>query len=428
METARARLANGEKLLFSHAPEGFDAFLCADLARALAREAEGRPAVFVHVARDVSRSAAFREALRFANPDIEILDVPGWDCQPYDRVSPHAGVVARRMTAFSRLARASSSADRPRVVTTTADCLLQRAPPKKMIAAESFSAAPGNLVKLDELCLWLEANGFLRASTVRETGEYAQRGGLIDLFPPGLPTPIRLDFFGDALESIRSFDPETQRATGQLRALDLTPMSELRLTSDAMRRFRQNYAARFGGQTRGDALYEAVSEGRRHHGMEHWLPLFYERMDTLFDYLGDAPLMLDALAEEAAVERLGQIADYYDARKEAFDLSPANANYKPLEPRELYLTADEWRDALAARASAQFSPFDAPEGHDAIDCGARPGRDFAPERNEPEVNVFQIAADHVQALRGAGKTVVVAGWSDGSCERLGHVLQEHGLR
>ena len=427
LAAAKARLSKGEKLLFSRAPDGFDAFLCADLARALAREAEGRPAVFVHVARDGARSASFREALRFANPDVEVLDVPGWDCQPYDRVSPHANVVARRMTALSRLARASSSAERPRVVTTTVDCLLQRVPPKKMVAAESFSAAPGNVVKLDELARWLEANGFLRASTVRETGEYAQRGGLIDLFPPGLPAPIRLDFFGDTLESIRSFDPETQRATGQLRALDLTPMSELRLTSDTMRRFRQNYAARFGGQTRGDALYEAVSEGRRHHGMEHWLPLFYERMDTLFDYLGDAPLMLDSLLEEAAGERLKQIADYYDARKEAHDLDPAHSGYKPLEPAALYLTRDDWRDALEARASAHFSPF-ASDRADAIDCGARPGRDFAPERNEPELNVFQAAADHVQALRGAGKSVIVAGWSDGSCERLGHVLEEHGLK
>ncbi|WP_036285776.1 transcription-repair coupling factor [Methylocystis sp. ATCC 49242] len=427
LAAAKKRLAKGEKLLFSHAPEGFDAFLCADLARALAREAEGRPVVFVHVARDSTRSAAFREALRFANPDVEILDIPGWDCQPYDRVSPHANVVARRMTALSRLARASSSEERPRVVTTTADCLLQRVPPRKMVAAESFSAAPGNVVKLDELALWLEANGFLRASTVRETSEYAQRGGIIDLFSPGMPAPIRLDFFGDTLESIRSFDPETQRATGQLRALDLTPMSELRLTSDTMRRFRQNYAARFGGQTRGDALYEAVSEGRRHHGMEHWLPLFYERMDTLFDYLGDAPLMLDALVEDAASERLKQIADYYDARKFSHDLDPAASNYKPLEPRELYLTSEEWSDALAERASAQFSPF-ASERGDAIDCGARPGRDFAPERNEPDVNVFQAAADHVQALRGSGRNVIVAGWSDGSCERLGHVLEEHGLR
>lgn len=428
LDALRKRLEKGERLLFTHAPEGFDAFLCADIARALAGKAEERPAVFVHVARDSARSASFRDALRFAAPEIDILDVPGWDCQPYDRVSPHAGVVARRMTALSRLAKTASSAERPRVVTTTVDCLLQRVPMRKQVAAESFSAAPGNVVKLDELSHWLEANGFLRASTVRETGEYAQRGGLIDLFPPGLPAPIRLDFFGDTLESIRSFDPETQRATGQMRALDLTPMSELRLTSDSMRRFRQAYAARFGGQTRGDALYEAVSEGRRYHGMEHWLPLFYERMDTLFDYLGDAPLMLDTLVDEASNERLKQIADYYDARKEAHDLDPAASGYKPLDPAALYLSAEEWRDALAQRASAQFTPFAAPERSDAIDCGARPGRDFAAERNTPDVNVFQAAADHVTALRADGRPVIVAGWSDGSCERLGHVLGEHGLR
>jgi transcription-repair coupling factor (superfamily II helicase) len=427
LDAARARLARGERLVFAHAPEGFDAFVCADLARALAKEAEGEAAVFVHVARDAARSGAFREALRFANPEIEILDIPGWDCQPYDRVSPHAEIVARRMTALSRLSRAKSSIERPRVVTTTADCLLQRVPPLKLVAAESFSAAPGNVVKLDELSRWLESNGYLRASTVRETGEYAQRGGIVDLFPPGLPAPIRLDFFGDTLESIRAFDPETQRATGQLRALDLTPMSELRLTSDSMRRFRQNYAARFGGQTRGDALYEAVSEGRRHSGMEHWLPLFYERLDTLFDYLGDAPLILDALVDDVVSERFKQIADYYDARKFAHDLDPAASTYKPLKPRELYLTQEEWSDAIAARGRAQFAAFAASETG-AIDCGARPGRDFAPERNEPDVNVFQAAADHVRALRDQGKKVIVVGWSDGSCERLGHVLAEHGLR
>ena len=200
LQAARSGLVKGERLIFAHAPDGFDAFVSADLARALAREAEGHAAVFVHVARDGARSAAFRNALRFANPDVEILDIPGWDCQPYDRVSPHAGVVARRMTALSRLTRAKSSFERPRVVTTTVDCLLQRVPPQKMVAAESFAAAPGNVVKLDELALWLESNGYLRASTVRETGEYAQRGGIVDLYPPGLPAPIRLDFFGETLE------------------------------------------------------------------------------------------------------------------------------------------------------------------------------------------------------------------------------------
>ncbi len=430
LKTALARLEKRETLLLANVPDGFDAFVAADLARALARRAEGTPAVFVHVARDGTRSASFRDALRFAAPDLEILDVPAWDCQPYDRVSPNAAVAARRMTALSRLSRAKSSAERPRVITTTIDCLLQRVPPMRLIAADTFSAAPGNVVHLDDLVRWLETNGFLRTSTVRETGEYAQRGGIIDLFAPGLPAPIRLDFFGDTLESIRAFDPETQRTTGQLRALDLVPMSELRLVSETMRRFRQAYTQRFGGETRGDALYEAISEGRRHPGAEHWLPLFYEKLDTLLDYFGETPLLLDPLLDEAASERLKQIEEYYQARKTAYDLDHLQSGYKPLAPRELYLAPSEWRELLAERAVARFSPFPpTPDaGKAAIDCGACKGRDFAPERNEPEVNVFQAAADHVAELAQVGKAVVVAAWSDGSRERLGHVLAEHGLK
>ncbi len=428
LNIALSRLKHGDKLLFARSPEGFDAFVAADLARALAAGAEGEPAVFVHVARDASRSAQFREALRFCAPFVEILDVPGWDCQPYDRVSPSAAIASRRMTAFARLARSKSSAQQPRVIATTVDCLLQRVPPRAKIAADTFSAAPGNVVEMDLLTHWLAGNGFLRASTVREAGEFAQRGGIVDLFAPSMPAPIRLDFFGNTLESIRSFDPETQRTTGQLRALDLVPMSELRLVSETMRRFRQAYTTRFGGETRGDALYETISEGRRHPGAEHWLPLFYDRLDTLFDYFGSAPLLFDAHCDDAANERQAQIADYYEARKSAYDLDPARCNYKPLPPAELYLSRDEWRLLLETRAQARFSPLEAPPGEMAsIDFGARPGRDFAPERNQPERNVFEDAAQHIKTLAGAGKRVVIAAWSEGSRERLGHVLAEHGL-
>ncbi|MGA8170282.1 MAG: CarD family transcriptional regulator, partial [Methylocystis sp.] len=428
LKTALARLEAGDKLLLANAPEGFDAFVAADLARAMAEKAEGQAAVFVHVARDATRSAQFREALRFAAPFVEILDLPGWDCQPYDRVSPSAAVASRRMTALARLARSKSSAEQPRVIATTVDCLLQRVPPRERIAADTFSAAPGNLVEMDLLTGWLSTNGFLRSSTVREPGEYAQRGGIVDLFAPSMPAPIRLDFFGNTLESIRAFDPETQRTTGQLRALDLVPMSELQLVSETMRRFRQAYTTRFGGETRGDALYETISEGRRHPGAEHWLPLFYDKLDTLFDYFGNAPLLLDPQVEDAAGERLAQVTDYYEARKSAYDIDLARSNYKPLEPRELYLTAEEWRTRLDARAQARFSPFAPAEGETAgLDFSARPGRDFAPERNQPDINVFQIAADHIKALAAQGRTVVVAAWSEGSRERLGHVLAEHGL-
>jgi transcription-repair coupling factor (superfamily II helicase) len=418
----------GERLLFANTPEGFDAFVAADLARALSgRDAEDA-AVFVHVASDASRSAQFREALRFAAPKTEILEIPGWDCQPYDRVSPSAAVAARRMTGLARLARSKSSREQPRVLAVTVDCLLQRVPPRAKVAAESFSAVPGNAVEMDLLTAWLVANGFLRSSTVREPGEYAQRGGIVDLFAPSQPAPIRLDFFGNTLESIRSFDPETQRTTGQLRSLDLVPMSELPLVTETMRRFRQGYATRFGGETRGDALYEAISEGRRHPGAEHWLPLFYERLDTLFDYFGHAPLLFDAQCEDAARERLAQIADYYGARKAAYDADPTHCNYKPLEPEALYLTQAEWSGLTSARGSAQFSPFAQPQSGTAVfDFGARKGRDFAPERNQPDVNVFEVAVDHIKTLAADEKSVIIAAWSEGSRERLGHVLTEHGL-
>src|SRR3954465_437865 len=388
LKRAVAQLEKGGSLTFQRVPDGFDAFVAADLARALARSGEGRGAVLVHVARDGQRSRAFQEAFVFAAPDIEVLDFPCWDCQPYDRVSPNAAISARRMTGLARLARSGSSVERPRIVATTLNALVQRVPPRAGIAAETFSAAPGNSVDTDELLRWFETNGYMRSSTVRETGEYAMRGGILDLWAPGMPAPVRLDFFGDTLESIRPFDPETQRSTGQLRALDLVPMSEVQLTTQSIKRFRQGYLATFGGQTRGDTLYEAVSEGRRHPGLEHWLPLFHERMDTLFDYVGDAPLAVEPHGGDAPRERFRQINDYYEARREAMEHPGGGAVYKPLPPDRLYLTENEWKKRLGDAALARLTPFAVPDGSpDVFDAGARQGRDFTPERADSSVNV-----------------------------------------
>ena len=429
LKRATAELAKKGTLVLASLPDGFDAFCIADLSRALAPAAEERAVVLVHVARDEQRARAFNEALAFAAPEIEVLDFPGWDCQPYDRVSPNAAISARRMTVLSRLARSRTAAEKPRILSTTINAILQRVPPREKVAAESFSAAPGNAVNMTSLTEWLQNNGFVRASAVRDTGEYAVRGGILDLFAPSMPEPIRLDFFGDTLESIRTFDPETQRTVATLRAVDLVPVSEVQLTSDAMRRFRQGYVAEFGGGLRGDTLYEAISEGRRHPGVEHWLPLFYDGLDTLFDYIGDAPLVLDPLTDEAATERFAQISDYYDARKSAHDSDPANSPYKPLPPDMLYLPADEWTKQLAAQGTARVTPFSPPEGGKAlvVDCAGKIGRNFAAERADEGANVFHAAAEHVRALQAQGKRVVVAGWSEGSRERLGHVLKDFGV-
>jgi transcription-repair coupling factor (superfamily II helicase) len=423
------RLRRGGAVTLSRTPEGFDAFVVADLTRTLAREAESRAVALTLVARDSLRAQGFIDALAFAAPEIEALYLPGWDCQPYDRVSPNAAIAAQRMTALARLALTRGAAERPRVLVVTVNAITQRVPPKAFVASAAFSAAPGNSVRMTDLAAWLESNGFSRAAVVRDVGDYAQRGGILDLWAPGAAAPIRLDFFGDTLESIRSFDPETQRSVGQLRALDLVPMSEAQLTTETIRRFRQGYVAEFGAPRRGDSLYETVSEGRRAIGFEHWLPLFHDRLDTIFDYVADAPIVLDARAEEAAEARFALIADYYSARKTGNEVDPATADYRPLKPERLYLTADDWRQRLATAPLARLTPFDAAPGDiHAIDCGGRVGRDFAPERQDENVNVFEAAAAHVRSLRQRGLRVVVAGWSDGSRERLSHVLAEHGLK
>ncbi len=423
---AKTLLSAGGSLTLARLPDGFDAFVVADLTRSLREAMEGRPAVLVHVARDGQRARAFREALAFAAPEIEALSLPAWDCQPYDRVSPNAEITGRRMIALSRLARSRTSLSRPRILSTTVNAMLQRVPPKAWLSAASFSAAPGNAIAMNDLIGWLESNAFQRASTVRDAGEYAVRGGIVDLFAAGMALPVRLDFFGETLESIRTFDPETQRTQGQLPAIDLVPMSEVQFTQETMRRFRQAYVAEFGAQTRGDLLYEAVSEGRRYPGIEHWLPMFFAGMDTAFDYVQNCPIVLDAHAEDAAGERLAQILDYYEARKSAHDMDAAKSAYKPAPPQALYLGVDEWRKYLVEAPVARVTPFSVSSGN-IIDCDAKTGRSFAPERAKEGVNVFDATVAHIQALRRDRRRVLVAGWSDGTRERLLTVLSEHGL-
>ncbi|MGO4174685.1 transcription-repair coupling factor [Bosea sp. TAF32] len=422
-------LNRGDKPTLAGVPDGFDAVVLADLTRACAKKAEG-PALLVFIARDGQRLQVLENALQFVAPDLEVMSFPAWDCQPYDRVSPAPAIVAHRMTTLSRLAK-TKSGERPRLLLTTVNAALQRVPAFGKVASESFSAAPGNMVDIEELARWLDINGYLRTSTVRETGEFAVRGGIVDLFPPGMPAPIRLDFFGDTLESIRTFDPETQRTTGQLRGLDLVPMSEAQMTSESIRRFRQSYISTFGTPGRDDTLYEAVSEGRRPAGLEHWLPLLTEKLDTLFTYLPDVPLVLDHQAEDAVGERISLIKDYYDARKAALDQGGAGGiPYKPLPPDALYLSPADWRGIVDASGVATLTPFQLPdsEGKLILDLGGKQGRSFAAERAGDSGSVFEAAVAHVRALEADGKRVILAGWSEGSRERLAHVLEDHGLK
>ena len=417
-------LKRGKPLTLAQVADGAEGLVLTDLARAVAASKDAPPISLAVVCRDGQRMGALSRALAFFGPDIQVMEFPAWDCLPYDRVSPNAAVVAQRMTVLSRLTRVKGR-DKPSILLTTVNASLQRVPTRDFVATHALSVAPSNVIGMQGIIDWLELNGFVRASTVREPGDYAVRGGILDLYPPGMDMPVRLDFFGDAIETIRAFDAETQRSEEQLRGLDLVPVAEFQLITDTIRRFRTGYVAQFGASGPDDQLYESVSEGRRYPGMEHWLPLFHDRLQTIFDYLPGTALALEHLVEDAAHERFAQITDYYDARRDALK-EGAGPIYKPLPPDRLYLGESEWKAKLEGSALARLTPFAVPDAG-AINIGARTGRNFAAERAEPGANVFEAVGAHVLALQATGKRVSVALWSDGARDRMSHVLADHNL-
>ena len=407
-----------DHILASGAPEGFDAALV------LKELAKGAAAPVLHVARDDKRMAAMARALAFFDPAAVVLSFPGWDCLPFDRVSPNAEISAARMATLAALAGGLTGRF---IVLTTLNAATQRVPARAVLQSAAFSAVVGARIDDAGLKQFLVRMGFVQTPTVSEPGDYALRGGIIDVWPPGASGPVRLDLFGDLLDGARRFDPATQRTTEKLDRVELAPVSEVILDEAAITRFRQNYRIEFGAAGTDDPLYEAVSAGRKHQGVEHWLPFFHERLETLFDYLPDARITLDDQTTAQRLARWDSIADQYDTRKTALtQKGRLDAVYKPVPPKLLYLDDAAWVGAVAAHRVLQFAPIPAAPGPRVIDAGGRVGRNFAPERQSESLSLFGALADHIKAKREES-AVVIASWSEGARERLQGLLEDQGL-
>jgi len=417
------RLLAGPRAVASGMPEGFDALLLGELARHA-----GAP--ILHVARDINRMATLEEAISFFAPDVTVLSFPAWDSVPYDRVAPNAEIIADRIATLAALTEREAGNKTPLVLLTSVNAVTQRVPPRAFIAGSSLKLKAGNVMSMQALIERLEASGYVRSGTVTDPGQYAVRGGILDLYPPG-GQPVRLDFFGDTLETIRAFDPETQRTEARLDAVHFLPMSEVALTPHERRHFRQRYVELFGPVTGDDPLYEAISAGHQHQGMEHWLPLFHDHLVTLFDYLPGAVVTLDPLSDDARATRLEQIADHYDARTQALERKAFGAPpYHPVPAESMFLDEAEWQNALAAVPHViALDTFERPEaeGANIVSFDGRQGRSFAPERQTEGANVFDAVVAHAKKLVGEHKIVIVACWSVGARERLATLLTEHGL-
>ncbi|WP_127558507.1 transcription-repair coupling factor [Nioella ostreopsis] len=404
-------------VLMGGVPEGFD-------ATRLLRELSAGEGPVLHVARDDKRLAAMATALDFFDPSVPVLRFPGWDCLPFDRVSPNADISATRMATLATLA---AGLDGRFIVLTTLSSATQYVPPRALLKSSAFVAEVDYRLNEDDLRNFLVRMGFSQSPTVMEPGDYAIRGGIIDVWPPGEDMPVRLDLFGDVLDGARRFDPATQRTTEKLTRIEFAPVSEVILDEAAIARFRQNYRVEFGAGGGEDPLYEAISAGRKHQGVEHWLPFFHERLETLFDYLPDATISLDDQTTPQRLARWETIEDQYDTRKTAMtQKGRLDTVYKPCPPELLYLDDAAWEKAVAGHRVIQFSPLPQASGPGVVDAGGRIGRSFAPERQQENISLFGALADHIRA-ESKRNAIVMASWSEGARERLRGLLEDQDI-
>ena len=401
----------------SGAPDGFDANILSNFITEKQKS-------IIFVARDDKRLDLMRKSLWFFSPNIPILDFPSWDCLPYDRVSPNADVSSARMATLAAL---SSGFEAPIVLLTTLNAITQYIPNRTIVSNNSFVAIVGRTINVKELRAYFSKMGFVQTPTVTEPGDYAIRGGIIDVFPPGESGPVRMDLFGDELESARRFDPVTQRTVENLDRIEFAPVSEVILDDVSINRFRNNYRKEFGSAGLDDPLYEAISAGRKHQGYEHWAPYFHDGMETIFDHLPNAVIFMDENIERIHNSRWDGINDQYEARLEALNSkNRLETVYKPIKPELFYISPDDLFDLLNNREQRKFIVLPQPTGPNSLDMRARIGRNFAPERQNEELGLFEEFAKHIIEKRKT-TSVIIASMSLGARERLYGLLQDQGL-
>lgn len=370
-----------------------------------------------------------QQSLAFFAPDAEVLGFPAWDCMPYDRTSPNAAISAARVATLARLLLRKKS-DAPLIVVTTINALIQKLPPMDLLAKNVQQISVSSRLDTAKLQQTLVELGYNRVSKVMEAGEYAIRGDIVDLFVPGQTLGCRIDLFGDEVEAIRAFDPLTQRSEGPVEGFLLQPAGEILLNQMAINSFRTKYRESFGVPTKDDMLYEAVTAGHHYPGAEHWLPLFYPRLDNLMDYAEGAVLVLDAQSDEMRRERMETVRDYYAARQ-GMDMRPKTKGleasiYHPLPPEMLYLDGRAWEKASESLSTVHLTPFVPDDKRDVASLATKPARNFTGERREG-AKVFEALKEYLSDAAKLHQPVLFASASTGTRTRFGQILLDQGI-
>ena len=379
------------------------------LAIAEAAAREERPWIVIEAD---SRSAERRRAeLAFFAPDgLPLLSLPDWEVLPYDVFSPHPDITSERLLALAELPHA-----RRGVLILSVDTLLQRLPPKPYVAGRSFSLSVGDTLALDAFKLRLTEAGYCSVSQVTDPGDFALRGSLLDVYPMGTTSPLRIDLFDDEIEAIRRFDPQTQRSGESLTSVRLLPAREIPLDGDSVRAFRRRYRTRFEGDPTRSAIYRGVSDGMAPAGIEFYLPLFFEETATLFDYLPEGAVIVDATFGLETV-----ISRSWEALRARFDDRCGDIERPLLKPDELFI--DE-ATILAACHSHPRVTIDTFARDDESSLGTH-----APRELRIDARAERPLAPLKDFLDGYPGRVLLAADSPGRREVLGELLRGASLR
>lgn len=309
----------------------------------------------VFVARDDKHLALIKDYLKAIDNNCEILEFPAWDVIPYSRSSPASHIQSLRIKTLHQLAQ--NQVKDNCVILTTINAITQRTLPKSIIQSTGQNLKIGSTISLEQLIKLLTTLGYIRTSTVREAGEFAVRGGILDIFPAGESSGYRIDFFGDDIDDIRLFDPSTQRSNKHVKTISLIPATEILLSDESIELFRKKYRNLAGTIEKSDILYQSISNGVAWPAMEHWLPLFYNKLDNLLDYCADFPVILSYQIDELQKNRLETIYDYYQARLSQINEKNIDERYVPVTPESFFDDNSAWQKSINDRRIVQLSPF-----------------------------------------------------------------------
>lgn len=374
----------------------------------------------IHIASGEREAEQLRASFKFIAPEIPVYMFPAWDCLPYDRTSPSGAVSAERLATLANIM--GHKQESQYVIITTPAAITQRIVPRSALAECTISLEKGQLLPQAKLIQLFTSLGFQRVGKVMEAGEFAVRGSIIDVHAPGDTQAIRMDFFGDELESLRNFDPLTQISGDSVETLRLHPVSEVMLNEETVNRFRSRYREMLSGPPKNDPLYEAISEKRIYAGMEHWLPLFYDTLDTLMDYAPTATISYDTTLAGILPERDDAIADYYTARKQQAAARSDENIYIPVTPQSLYLDTKEWQACAKQRQAIGFSLFE--QTGSSVEHGIKSSPSLFSQRHTADGNVWKVIERYVSHSNAA---TVFACNSQGSLERIEKIAKENHI-